>query len=352
MPFEDMPTIADLSAPGALQTYINSRMSLYGFCGLPCGTIQYNTSLVLDFNHGGILTGTGMAGISFTASPADPYNAQGNFKATRLYFTGAADQPAIILKNSSHMKFQHFAVERQNRGITFQSLSTGSPAAGPSFCSMDNVSFQNATIGIQYGQSVGDFVNSDWVLDMVLFRDCDVGIKVNHDQGLNYLLNFPAFLNVGIGVHCLHGGCVKINYATSNEGLGTLLRVDSGGVNAFFYEISHARLDRNIAGDPIPIVMDFTNSSNPSFPLSGPGGGYFAKASFITIVGDPGHILAVTGQPSFALFRQPATPLSYQQMAVEANSVVTGFATSNGAIPSPSAGAILIPYPSPPTDPW
>jgi hypothetical protein len=317
MPYEDMPTVEDLSAPGALNTYINSRMRLYGFCGLPSGTIQYNSTLDLQNNVGGILTGTGQTDISFTS--VDPNNGQGTFKATRLYFTGPANQPAVRLRNSSHMLFQNFAIERQTKGsapgegVIFKSESTGSPAGGPAACKIENVTFYNGNIGIEFGQNTSDHVNSDWVLDRPLFYTCNTGMRVNHDQGVNFLLNTPGFLNCGIGVHFVRGGNVMINNAGSNNGLGTLLRVDGAGTNAGMFIINHARLDSNDVNNPIPMVMNFSNC----------GGNYRAKASFINITG------GYNNNPSHKYFREPLSPSSEQIMDTQYVMSILGESNSN-----------------------
>lgn len=285
-PQPNMPTAAQLSSTAALKDYIESSLLAFGRCALPRGNIYFATTLQLDFGLGGIISGSGGAGHCLTTAPNE-FDPAAISNSTRLIYTGPGNTPAIVLRAINFPTFEHFSLERVNRGvgILVQSV-TGELKHRYTRCG-----FHNCTIGQQWGEAQGDLNCGDAVYSDCSWSECNNGVVVKNDQGLNFTFESNCgFVSVDTAVYCQFGGNVNIrDSATYN--VGTMLRVDASGPNNGQFNISGLRMDRDGA-NRVPIVVDASRVST-AVPCR-------VLVDGVTVAGSGAH-----GSPTHYFFRQP-----------------------------------------------
>lgn len=247
VPGSRIPTAAELSKPGALQTYLEASLKRDGRCVLPRGDIRLSETLEIPKSCGGGIYGAGAA--HTTHDDRSGWNSV--FNGTRLIYEG--DDAAIRWRPTKHFTLCDVSIEApEAMGIHY----VYERGWGASANSVEGCALHRCVVGFAAGEAESDHNAAEVTFDGVRFDRCAIGLLVRHHQGVNYHLLGCDFNFCDTAVRCLNGGLVSIRdcygYATK-----TYLRIDRAGMNVSPYIIDGLACDRRSKdGHPMPVIVD------------------------------------------------------------------------------------------------
>ncbi len=219
-----VPSAEELSQPGALQAYVDTKASKGETVILPPGVIKGN--LNLTYYHGVTIKGAGPSHISLTNK--NGWRTHPQVKQSYTIIKPEDESKAVIrFKPCMELKLQDFSIDTRGIAIDFPEHR----GWGGAHIHLDRVNMHYAKIGFRAGKEKGDHNAADVSFTNCTFDHCDIGLQVNHNQGVNYVftgLNY--FYDCPLAVHLKNGGAVV---ASSLHGYGvkTWCRMEGGGSN-------------------------------------------------------------------------------------------------------------------------
>ena len=189
------------------------------------------------------IAGASVKGVGFVRDYGLPLNSnslrfqwEGNNTDSMFIFDGVThtifDGVAFVGKTSTRADTQALVELQQST----QSIPTG-------FISFRNCTFRDAIDGIKAGEGSTDTNCADVFAEFIAFTNLQNGLKVNTEQGLNYLFNF---INVGNCEHAFnmpYGGCLEAHMVVGS-GTENVLTVGRGGVNTGTAKLSMVRIEK------------------------------------------------------------------------------------------------------------
>lgn len=240
----NVPTAAELSVPGALQNYVNSRLTEGWDVQLPAGIITGNISISGGTRHSSIIRGAGFQ-----------YRAHTTGTIIRPYDTNI---PTVQIRNALSCSLRDFGIHHDTISGIGLSIE-GSDGALVFHTKVDNVSFDKCATGIQIAEPAGtrDTQNTaaDVVINHCMFSSGTYGVLVNHPQSVNiHVTGQSYFYSVDEAVRVVEGGRVLIADCCANP-VGTWLRLLKAGGNLWPSIIRNCYSDRTGGAAP-PIIVD------------------------------------------------------------------------------------------------
>lgn len=252
---QTVPTAEELSAPGALQDYVNESLTKDGRCVLPPGVIKTDRPIELLQIHGGVIEGSGPAYVG-ADSKSGWRTGQSTLQASTLIVATDPTRPAIVMRATITPELRNFGIETAGVGVAYQHRT----GWGNAFARLHRVSFHGCEIGFKAGDERGDHNAADVTLDGCLWFDCQTGLEVNHQQGVNYLFDgLCYFQHVARAVVFNEGGFSHLDNC-AGFGVGTWLTIKGGGPNLMPCRITHLYSDRT-KNTPPPVIVDASQAS-------------------------------------------------------------------------------------------
>lgn len=250
MPFTfiDIPTAADLSVPGALQTYADACVANKQPIRLPPGEISQANALYIDddstivegmgFQYGNRTTGT----VLKSTNPSTPVIQIRNALCCTIKNLGVR-QPAQTVNNTEGV------------GISLE----GSIGSLVFHTKIENVGVLWCDVGVRVSEPTGTRVDqaaaADVVINHSLFQSCDKAVEVNNNQSPNvHLTNQCYFYDINNVIWANNGGRFLVENCCGNPAR-TILRMLKGGGNLAPSVIRNWYADRT-GGAAAPIIVD------------------------------------------------------------------------------------------------
>jgi hypothetical protein len=239
------PTAEELSKPGALQAFIDASNGYP--IQLPPGVIR-TKPLKLN-SHGGVIRGCGL--------PCHPHDSATGWRSatipqgvTYLVPDGDSTEPLITLEKCEGLRLQDFGVQTTGVGVHL----VAQRGWGNFHTLLDRVAFHGCSIGFNAGQTATDPNGADVEFRTCLWKGNKTCVRVNHSQGVNFdFVGQSRAEYCGTFLHLAGGGVSRIEGLTA-FGLGTVLKVDSGGGNLSPLWVGRLYLDREPTQPPTAIV--------------------------------------------------------------------------------------------------
>jgi len=239
-----VPTAEALSEPGALQAYVDEAFAAdAGPIRLPRGVIRYDETLVISRRNGGVIRGAGAC-----YAPDRPEAPQVGWldpavrRGTLLHYTGPADRPAVLIRDSLHLVLGDLAIQADGGvGLSFE-VSRG---WGNNYHTLERVWLLACKTGVVCGRSGTPFNCADLSFQGCGFRRCQTGFKSYADQNVGYwFTNGCYWLSCERAIDLVRGGNVAVRDAGTNGPMTAFLTIRQGGVNNAISKIDFLRIDR------------------------------------------------------------------------------------------------------------
>lgn len=176
--------------------------------------------------------------------------------STMLYYSGKDGGDMIGLRGCYGLTLENMALCGRQRldsteraGALIHCLPD--PAYGPSLWTFRNLTFIDAKAGIIFGETEDDGNCADMMFERLVFNECDSGIKVVNNQGMNY--HFWGLFGVGRGcvLDFQRGGHFSVNGSyfvntAPNEGDWTF-NLGPAGPNNQIGTINNIGIENNFA---------------------------------------------------------------------------------------------------------
>jgi hypothetical protein len=233
-----IPTAAELSEPGALQAYVESKHHKGEICQLPPGVIKGNVWINKDSV---ILRGCGC--------PCS------NRKTGTVIVPADDTKPAITIREALNVQLADFGIQDAPLAV---SLVSG-PRNMVFHTTLRDVGISDAKVGVRVSEPPdtrqGQNAAADLVIDHCFFTGVESGVEMNHNQTLNvHVIGQSYFYRCGTAVMVNNGGRILIADSCCN-GLGTWLRIHQAGGNLVPNVLRNIYSDRS-GGTPAPIIVD------------------------------------------------------------------------------------------------
>lgn len=233
-----IPTAAELSEPGALQAYVDSKHNAGEVCQLPPDKITGN--LWID-DDAVILRGSGT-----------PYS---NRNKGTVIVPADPSKPAVTIREAINVQLESFGIQSAEIGVSLE----GGPHNMVFQTVLRDVAVADAKVGVRVSEPPdtrkGQNAAADVVIDHCPFTRCEAAIETNHTQTLNvHVIGQSYFYRCGTAVVVNNGGRILIADSCCN-GLGTWLRIHKAGGNLVPHVLRNLYSDRT-GGVPAPIIVD------------------------------------------------------------------------------------------------
>lgn len=260
-----IPTATELSQPGALQTYIEESLEATGICQLPPGiiTIPDNEKITLNRFHSGIIRGTGQAYAPTTSGSQWITPTNGIAAYTIIRKTGGSSE-VFYLYGVNNVTLEHFSVENPGR-YCFKYTTEYVGGYTANYLKLNQVGGLDCSVFFHaYAQDANNNA-ADVRFNACMFNQCDVVLKVDHDQGVNYLFDGQCFfLSIEIAVLMKGGGRVHLDNCSGHT-VKTWVRHDGGGSNLLpTIRITNLFSDRPTPPSTPPVIIDFSRGTGPT----------------------------------------------------------------------------------------
>lgn len=232
------PTAADLSKPGALQAYVDSKHNAGEVCQLPPGKITGNVWIDSDSV---ILRGCGC-----------PYSDR---KTGTVLIPADDTKPVITIREALNVQLNSFGIQNAPIAVSLE----GGPNNMTFHATLRDVAISDAKIGVRVSEPPdtrkGQNAAADVVISHCPFTRCETGIETNHTQTLNvHVIGQSYFYRCGTAVVVNNGGRILIADSCCN-GLGTWLRIHKAGGNLVPHVLRNLYSDRS-GGLLMPVIVD------------------------------------------------------------------------------------------------
>ena len=161
--------------------------------------------------------------------------------ATVFDYSGSGN---VFTLAASQMKFRDFTVDGNGTtGSIFQTSESASANTSGVF-EWDNVRGTDAANFIVFGQASGDANQADsYIRRCAVLRMSGSGVKVVHDQGVNYLFSMNTFAEItGSAINFQKGGKMAA-YQNSFREVGTVFEIKGAGENSDYFDIRGVSID-------------------------------------------------------------------------------------------------------------
>lgn len=259
----NIPTPTELSAPGALQEYITSSLQRTGICQLPRGiiTIPNGEKITLNRVHSGIIRGAGQA-YAPTGSGSQWINPTNGIRAYTIIRKTGGSSEVFYLYGTNNLTLEHFSVENPNRYcFKYTTEYIGSYTAN--YLKMNQVGGLDCSVFF-HAYSAENNNAADVNFSGCMFNQCDVVLKVDHNQGMNWHFEKQCyFLQTEIAVLLKGGGRVVLDNCCGHT-VKTWIRADQGGGNIMpTCIINNLYSDRPTPPNTPPVIVDFSRATGP-----------------------------------------------------------------------------------------
>lgn len=200
-------------------------------------TIELTEPLKITATLAGGITGNGAGSLYPSQAPGYP---------TRLKYVGPKiDGAVIVVDKALGCLFEGFEIDANGRAANCIELIDTSNQWGQAHHRFERVYFRNALgAAVSFGREKTDLNCSDAVFDQCAWLNCGAAIRVNNDQGVNFLVAAPTIIGCNIAYDFVRGGNLSATGGHYGQ-CDTILRVGNAGPNASNFAIRDARVEMN-----------------------------------------------------------------------------------------------------------